>query len=80
MPNLAAHIDLAQESARRLRDTVVQQHIGHFLLGSTSPDIRAITKRSREEYHFAPLDFDLVGAGVRAVSYTHLTLPTKRIV
>ena len=71
MPNLAAHIDLAQESARRLRNAVVQQHIGHFLLGSTSPDIRAITKRSREEYHFAPLDFDRVGAGVRGLFEAH---------
>ena len=71
MPNLAAHIDLAQESARRLQDPIVLEHIGHFLLGSTSPDIRAITKRSREEYHFAPLDFERVGAGVRGLFEAH---------
>ena len=71
MPNLAAHIDLAQESAERLREPVVLEHLGHFLLGSTSPDIRAITKRSREEYHFAPLDFDRVGAGVRGLFEAH---------
>ena len=38
--------------------------MGHYLLGSTSPDIRVITRRTREEYHFAPLDFETIGAGV----------------
>ena len=71
MPNLAAHIDLAQESARRIHDPVVLENMGHFLLGSTSPDIRAITRRSREEYHFATLDFDRVGAGVRGLLEAH---------
>ena len=71
MPNLAAHIDLAQESARRIHDPVVLEYMGHFLLGSTSPDIRAITRRSREEYHFATLDFDRVGAGVSGLLKAH---------
>ena len=41
--------------------------MGYFLLGSTAPDMRAITKRSREHYHFAPLDFEQVGDGARAL-------------
>ena len=71
MPNLAAHIDLAHRAAERLQAQVVQANMGHYLLGSTSPDIRAITRRSREEYHFAPLDFDHVGAGVSGLFAAH---------
>ena len=41
--------------------------MGYFLLGSTAPDMRAITKRPREHYHFAPLDFEGVGDGARAL-------------
>ncbi len=41
--------------------------MGYFLLGSTAPDMRAITKRSREHYHFAPLDFERVGDGARTM-------------
>ena len=41
--------------------------MGYFLLGSTAPDMRAITKRTREHYHFAPLDFGQVGDGARAM-------------
>ena len=71
MPNLAAHINLAHRAAERLQDPVLQENMGHYLLGSTSPDIRAITRRSREEYHFAPLDFDDVGAGVSGLFAAH---------
>ena len=41
--------------------------MGYFLLGSTAPDMRAITKRPREHYHFASLDVQRVGDGVRAM-------------
>ena len=64
MPNLAAHIDLARQAAHRLADPGLNAHMGYYLLGSTSPDIRVITRRTREEYHFAPLDFEATGAGV----------------
>jgi hypothetical protein len=43
---------------------VLDADLGCFLLGSTSPDIRVITRRDRETYHFASLDFELVGAGM----------------
>ena len=67
MPNLPAHIDLARRAAQRLGSPTLDAHIGYFLLGSTSPDVRAITKRRREEYHFAPLSFESVGAGVQSL-------------
>lgn len=49
--------------------------MGYYLLGSTAPDMRAITKRPREDYHFAPLGVERVGDGARAMleSHPHLT-------
>ncbi len=67
MPNLPAHIDLAYQAAQRLRHPVLEANLGYFLLGATSPDIRVITRRKREEYHFAPLDFEVLGAGVQGL-------------
>ena len=64
LPNLAAHIHLARQAAQRLGDPRLESHMGHYLMGSTSPDIRVITRRKREEYHFASLDFDRLGTGV----------------
>ncbi len=74
MPNLPCHIDLAQKMAERLRHPVLDDNMGYVFLGSTSPDIRAITRGRREDYHFAPLDFDEIGAGVKGLfqSYPHL--------
>ena len=71
MPNLPTHIDLAHQAARRLRHPTLDDNLGYFLHGSTSPDIRVITRRRREEYHFAPLDFRDVGAGVEGMFDTH---------
>lgn len=64
MPNLATHIDLARRTACRLEDPDLNGYLGCFLLGSTSPDIRVITRRGREDYHFVSLDFESVGAGI----------------
>ena len=64
MPNLPLHIHLAQVAAQRLRHPALDQYMGHVFLGATSPDIRALTRRRREEYHFTSLDFDSIGAGV----------------
>ena len=71
MPNLPAHIGLARDAAARIASPVIAGNMGYFLLGSTAPDMRAITKRPREDYHFAPLDFERVGDGARAMLETH---------
>ena len=71
MPNLPAHIHLAHQAALRLKDPGLTKHMGSYLLGSTAPDIRIITKRPREEYHFAPLDFEAVGAGAQGLFAAH---------
>jgi len=71
LPNLPVHIDIAAQTARLLDHRTLSAYPGHYLLGSTSPDIRAITRRPREEYHFAPLSFERVGAGVEGLFEAH---------
>ena len=71
MPNLITHIDFARRAAYRLNLTTIDSYMGYFLLGSTAPDIRAITRRTREEYHFASLGFDSVGAGIDGLFAAH---------
>ncbi len=67
MPNLPMHIYLAYQVAEQLDWGSVYDHIGSFYLGSTSPDIRAMTKWPREQTHFAPLSVRQVGTGARTM-------------
>ena len=67
MPNLPTHIQLAISAADRLRHADLDSNLGYFYLGATSPDIRALTKRARSEYHFVELDFEGIGDGVEAM-------------
>lgn len=67
MPNLPMHIYLAHQVAEQLDMGYVYDHIGSFYLGSTSPDIRAMTKWPREQTHFAPLTVSEVGTGTRTM-------------
>lgn len=75
MPNLFTHIELAYRAAQQVSDDAIRSNIGYYLLGSTSPDVRAITKYSRQHYHFAPLDFKNIGEGVEnmLVEYPELS-------
>ena len=45
---------------------LVHKNLGQYLLGSTAPDIRVITKKPRSQYHFVNLDFSSVGDGLKA--------------
>ena len=74
MPNLPTHIQLAAAAADQLRRSDLDSNLGYFYLGSTSPDIRALTKRSRSDYHFVELDFEFIGTGVESMfaSYPEL--------
>ena len=67
MPNLPMHIYLAHQVVEQLDWGYVHDHIGSFYLGSTSPDIRAMTKWPREQTHFAPLSVREVGTGTRTM-------------
>ena len=77
MPNLPAHIDLAWRAADRLGNRALDENPGYFLLGAVSPDVRAITKRDRAEYHYAPLSFAEIGEGVQGLFAAHPGLRRK---
>ena len=64
-------MEMAYLAARRVDAKVLNENMGGYLLGSTAPDVRVITRRGREPYHFAPLDFDAVGAGVAGLYREH---------
>ena len=80
MPNLPMHIYLAHQVAEQLDWGAVYDHIGSFYLGSTSPDIRAMTKWPREQTHFAPLSVSQVGTGARTMfqAYPELLAESAR--
>ncbi len=67
MPNLPVHIQLAGAAAEEIGSADLDSNLGYFYLGSTSPDIRAITRRARSEYHFVELDFETIGSGIEAM-------------
>ena len=65
MPNLPMHIYLCQQVATELDWGYAHDHPGAAYLGSTTPDIRAMTRWERERTHFSGLSVNEVGAGVR---------------
>ena len=79
MPNLSAHLAIAREAARCLNHPTADRHLGSFLLGCTAPDIRIITRWSREETHFSPLSTETIGEGVRLMfqRHPHLADPSR---
>ena len=74
MPNLPIHLSMAIEAASRLSNPAIDASMGTFLLGSTSPDIRIMTKWSRDDTHFAPLSIEAIGAGMRGMFQRHPAL------
>lgn len=71
MPNLGLHIGFALEAGQRLGHPVVQEHLGSFLLGSTTPDIRLFVGWERERTHFFNLSTDPCGAGIEGLLKSH---------
>ncbi len=71
MPTLPMHIHLANQVAEQLDRSCVFDHRGSFYLGSTAPDIRAMTKQPRELTHFAPLSVEKVGTGTETMFQMH---------
>ena len=65
------HIFLANQAAEQLDWGSIYDHVGSFFLGSTSPDIRAMTRWPRETTHFAPLSVEMVGTGARTMLERH---------
>ena len=71
MPNLMTHINMAVETIAALDDSYLIANKGSFILGSVSPDIRAITKWPRECTHFVPLNVKEIGSGTQAMFEKH---------
>ena len=71
MPNLPTHLSLASRVASTIAHPTIDRHLGSFLLGSTSPDIRIMTKWSRDQTHFAPLEVERIGTGVDGLLEAH---------
>ncbi len=71
LPNPPVHINLARRAADLLRHDTIDANMGYYLLGSTSPDIRVITRKDRACYHFARLDFEEVGTGINGLFHHH---------
>ncbi len=71
MPNLPMHIYLCQQVATELDWGYAQDHPGAAYLGSTTPDIRAMTKWDRARTHFSDLSVAHVGAGVQRMFDLH---------
>ena len=67
MPNLPSHIQLATSAASRISHPDIEAYKGYYCLGATAPDIRALTKKARSEYHFVELDFETIGTGVKTM-------------
>ena len=65
------HIYLANQVAEQLDLGYVYDNLGSYFLGSTTPDIRAMTKWPREQTHFAPLSVKEVGTGTRTMFRMH---------
>lgn len=72
------HIYLAHHTAAQLDWEYVRDNLGSYFLGSTAPDIRAMTKWSRERTHFASLSVEVVGTGVRKMFELHPELADHR--
>ena len=71
MPNLPMHIYTAQLAAQELDWGFAFENLGSFFLGSTAPDIRAMTKWPRDRTHFAQLSVNTVGEGARRMFHLH---------
>jgi hypothetical protein len=71
MPNLPMHIYMAHQAAQQLDWGFAFDCFGSFYLGSTAPDIRAMTKWPRDRTHFAPLSVAEVGEGARRMFELH---------
>lgn len=71
MPNLHAHISLALRLAERLEEPLLERCRGAFLLGATAPDLRAMTRDSRDDTHFVSLDSTGLDDGVKGMYTAH---------
>ena len=63
MPNLVAHIGFGLDCIGLEEDSIISNNLGSFLLGCCSPDVRIVTKLSRDRTHFVPISNKVIGTG-----------------
>ncbi len=64
MPNSSLHISFAKDAAEALDHPSINKHLGSYLLGSTSPDVRNVAGWERYDTHFFHLNTDPLGKGI----------------
>ncbi len=74
MPPLALHMGLARELAAALRHPTLEADLGAYYLGSTTPDIRVLTRWERQRTHFFDLTKTGHQDGVQALFEAHPNL------
>lgn len=77
MPPLALHMGLARELTAALRHPTLEADLGACYLGSTTPDIRVITRWERERTHFFDLERTDHQDGVEALFETYPELADR---
>ena len=71
MPNPISHMSLAKEASEKIASPILDNNLGAYLLGSTAPDSRIITKSRREDTHFSSLDSPSLRDGVDGLFKAH---------
>ena len=71
MPPIGWHVAVAKEALARLGVSSLEEQIGCYLLGSTAPDIRVLTRQPREETHFYDLRDEHCMSGIPKLLDTH---------
>lgn len=71
MPPIFMHMAMARDIRRTLDTGVLGAHAGEYYLGSTTPDIRAITRWDRSRTHFFDLNVYDHQDSVRALFAEH---------
>lgn len=79
MPNLTSHVSLALAIAKEVEVPTISNNMGSYLLGATAPDIRIITKQSRELTHYSRLDSTVIGDGVESLLSENGVLLNSRV-
>ncbi|SVD96122.1 uncharacterized protein METZ01_LOCUS448976, partial [marine metagenome] len=75
MPNLPTHLYIAQSAKNYISDPLINKYESFYLLGATAPDIKTLSKISREQSHFVELNcFNNIGDGAQRLLEKHPTI------
>ncbi len=79
VPPIFLHMAMARDVGERLDSSTLNDHAGAYYLGSTSPDIRVLTRWDRSQTHFFDLSVTEHQDSVAAMfaAYPHLVTADK---